>query len=65
MYEKARKRVKITCEKTEDFMMKVCDHQWSALSPYLFTLVMDELTKEVTQMLNDTFFFYDLINFIL
>ncbi len=38
----------ITCDgKTEDFPIKIGLHQGSTLSPYIFTLVMDEITKDI------------------
>jgi len=33
------------CEETEDIMVRVGVHQRSALSPYLFFVVMDKITK--------------------
>ena len=39
--------VKTTIEKTSEFLITVCLHQGSVLSPYLFALVMDELTKHI------------------
>jgi len=35
------------CEETEDFRVRVCVHQGSVLSLYLFLIVMDEVTKEI------------------
>ena len=32
---------------TEEFSIRIGLHQGSALSPYLFTIVMDELTREI------------------
>lgn len=40
-------RVKNVCKETKDFTMKVGFQQEMALSPYLFSLLMDELTKSV------------------
>lgn len=45
MYNEARTSVKSICREMKDFMVKVGVHWGSALSPYLFSLVMDELTK--------------------
>jgi len=39
--------VKSLCEATEDFNVGLGVHQGSALSPYLFFVVMDEVTKEI------------------
>lgn len=47
MYEGANTRVKSLVGETEDFRVRVGVHQGSALSPYLFSLVMDEITKSV------------------
>lgn len=35
------------CEETEDSRVKVAVHQCSKLSPYLFSLVMDKITKNI------------------
>ena len=32
---------------TDDFSIKIGLHQGSALSPYLFALVMDEVTRDI------------------
>ena len=47
MYERASTRVRSVCGETEDFSVGVGVHQGSALSPYLFSLVMDEITKDI------------------
>jgi hypothetical protein len=40
-----------TCDgDTSDFPIKIGLHQGSALSPYLFVLVMDEVTREVISL---------------
>ena len=37
-----------TCDgNTNDFLIKIGLHQGSALSPYLFDLVMDEVTRDI------------------
>ena len=37
-----------TCDgNTTDFSINIGLHQGSALSPYLFTLVMDEVTRDI------------------
>jgi hypothetical protein len=37
-----------TCDgDTNDFSIKIGLHQGSALSPYLFALVMDEVTRDI------------------
>lgn len=36
------------CEETEDFTVKVCVYQKSALNSYFFLLIIDELTKSDT-----------------
>src|ERR1041384_2879173 len=47
MYEDASTSVKTPCGDTEAFPISVGLHQGSAMSPYLFTLVMDELTGSI------------------
>lgn len=47
MYDKGKTSVKSGCKETEDFTVKVGVYQSSALSPYLFAVIMDELTKGV------------------
>jgi len=47
MYEGACIEVKTVCGETEDFKVKVDVHQESALSPYLFSVVIDAVTKEI------------------
>jgi Reverse transcriptase (RNA-dependent DNA polymerase) len=42
----------VTCVRACDgesdtFSIKIGLHQWSVLSPYIFTLVMDEITKDI------------------
>jgi Reverse transcriptase (RNA-dependent DNA polymerase) len=42
----------VTCvracdDESDAFSIKIGLHQWSALSPYIFTLVMDEITKDI------------------
>ena len=47
MYDKAITIVKIIIGEISKFPITVCLHQESALSPYLFALVMDELTMHI------------------
>ena len=47
MYEGGRTRVRTSRGATNDFYVGMGMHQGSALSPFLFTLVVDELTKEI------------------
>jgi len=46
-YEGSSTRVKSMCRVTENFNIGVDVHQGSALSPHLFSAVMDEVTKEI------------------
>ena len=47
MYDRAINIVKITIGETSEFPIIVGLHQGSALSPYFFALVIDELTKYI------------------
>ena len=47
MYEGVRTSVRTASGEMEEFPFTVSVHQGSALSPYLFTLVMDELTHSI------------------
>lgn len=49
MYDEAGMSAKSVCRETENFTVKVGVHRGLVLieSPYLFSLVMDELTKGV------------------
>ena len=47
MYDRAITIVKTTIGETSEFPITVGLHQGSALSPYLFALVMDELTMHI------------------
>ena len=49
MYREATTRVRSTVGTTEPFQVKVGLHQGSALSPYLFNLLMDVMVEEVTK----------------
>lgn len=46
MYERMKKRVKKLCRETEDFSVRVRIYKDSALSTYLFNLVIDEITND-------------------
>ena len=47
MYEKSETVVRCAVGTTESFKVKVVLHQGSALSPFLFAVIMDRLTDEV------------------
>ena len=47
MYEDAMTTIRSPTGETEEFPITVGLHQGSALSPYLFALVMDELTRDI------------------
>ncbi|KAK3542023.1 hypothetical protein QTP86_010605 [Hemibagrus guttatus] len=46
MYERSRTVVRCAVGQTEEFKVKVGLHQGSALSPFLFAIVMDQLSEE-------------------
>jgi len=45
-YEEACANIQSMCGETEGFRVKVGVHQGSALSPYLFSVVMDVVIKK-------------------
>lgn len=47
MFDKVKMSRKSVCGKTKNFTVKVGVHRGSTLDPYLFSLVMGELTKKV------------------
>ncbi|KAK3513743.1 hypothetical protein QTP70_028734, partial [Hemibagrus guttatus] len=47
MYERSRTVVRCAVGQTEEFKVEVGLHQGSALSPFLFAMVMDQLSEEV------------------
>ncbi len=49
MYEGAMTSVRTASGETEEFSITVGVHQGSALSPYLFTLVMNELINSLQE----------------
>ncbi|KAK3523524.1 hypothetical protein QTP70_001905 [Hemibagrus guttatus] len=49
MYERSRTVVKCAVGQTEEFKVEVGLHQGSALSPFLFAIVMHQLSEEVRQ----------------
>ncbi|KAK3570549.1 hypothetical protein QTP86_022085 [Hemibagrus guttatus] len=51
MYERRRTVVSCALGQTEEFKVEVGLHQGSALSPFLFALVMDQLSEEVREEL--------------
>ncbi|KAK2875054.1 hypothetical protein Q8A73_024333, partial [Channa argus] len=59
MYESCKTVVRCAVGVTEEFKVEVGLHQGSALSPFLFALVMDRLTDEVRQESPWTMMFAD------
>ncbi|KAK3554716.1 hypothetical protein QTP70_032634 [Hemibagrus guttatus] len=49
MYERSTTVVRCAVGQTEEFKVEVGLHQGSALSPFLFAIVMDQLSEEVRQ----------------
>ena len=47
MYDNVVTSVRTSDVDTDDFPIKIGLHQGSALSPYLFALVMDEVTRDI------------------
>ncbi|KAK3521075.1 hypothetical protein QTP86_006999 [Hemibagrus guttatus] len=59
MYERSRTVVRCAVGQTEEFKVEVGLHQGSALSPFLFSIVMDQLSEEVRQESPWTIMFAD------
>ncbi|KAK3535590.1 hypothetical protein QTP70_017123 [Hemibagrus guttatus] len=59
MYERSRIVVRCVVGQTEEFNVEVGLHQGSALSPFLFAIVMDQLSEEVRQESPWTMMFAD------
>ncbi|KAK3515850.1 hypothetical protein QTP70_034718 [Hemibagrus guttatus] len=59
MYERSRTVVRCAVGQTEMFKVEVGLHQGSALSPFLFAMVMDQLSEEVRQESPWTMMFAD------
>ncbi|KAK3548003.1 hypothetical protein QTP70_001912 [Hemibagrus guttatus] len=59
MYEKSRTVVRCAVGQTEEFKVEVGLHQGSALSPFMFAIVMDQLSEEVRQESPWTMMFAD------
>ncbi|KAK3524958.1 hypothetical protein QTP86_011737 [Hemibagrus guttatus] len=59
MYERSRAVLRCAVGQTEEFKVKVGLHQGSALSPFLFAMVMDQLSEEVRQESPWTMMFAD------
>ena len=47
MYNNVVTRVRTSDGDTDDFLIRIALHQGSALSPYLFVLIMDEVTRDI------------------
>ncbi|MCJ8730703.1 hypothetical protein PDJAM_G00187500 [Pangasius djambal] len=59
MYERSRTVERYAVGQTEEFKVEVGLHQGSALSPFLFAMVMDQLSEEVRQESPCTMMFAD------
>ncbi|KAK3533076.1 hypothetical protein QTP70_006575 [Hemibagrus guttatus] len=59
MYESSRTVVRCAVGQTEEFNVEVGLHQGSVLSPFLFAIVMDQLSEEVRQESPWTMMFAD------
>ena len=49
MYEASATSARTTSRETGEFSMTIHLHQWSALSPYLFSLILDKLTTYIQE----------------
>ena len=57
MYEESETVVRCAVETTESFKAKIGLHQGSALSPFLYAVIMDRLTDEISRELPWTMLF--------
>ena len=46
MYKEVLSQVKVECEDSKEFAVRVGIHQWSVLSPFIFAVVMDLVTGD-------------------
>ena len=62
LYEGAKTRVRVDSELSEEFEVKVELHQRSVLSPFLFAVVVDVVTKFAREgVLSELLSVYDLV----
>ena len=47
MYKEVLSQVKVECEDSREFAVRVGIHQGSVLSPFIFAVVMDVVTEKV------------------
>nr|GEV29750.1 retrovirus-related Pol polyprotein LINE-1 [Tanacetum cinerariifolium] len=59
MYEGVKTRVRTIIGKTEFFLVEVGLHQGSAVSPYLFALILDELSRGIQESIPWCMIFVD------
>ena len=59
MYEGSKTLVKCAAETTESFKVKIAVHQGSALSPFLFAVIIDRITDKVRREPPATMLFAD------
>lgn len=59
MYERASSSIRLHDATTNIFSIKTGLHQGSTLSPYLFTLGLDVLTKHILELAPRCMFFED------
>lgn len=64
MYEGGRTSIRMPGDVTNDFSICTILHQGFALSPFLFSLIMDVLTREIQDELPWSMLFADDIVFI-
>jgi hypothetical protein len=59
MYDNVVTNVQTSDGDTNDFSINIGLHQWSTLGPYLFALVMDEVTRDIQDGIPLCMFFTD------
>ena len=61
MYDNIKASVNMDCMRSDSFEVKFEVHQGSILNPHLFTIVMDEVTRDIRGVMKELLYADDLI----